>query len=285
MGLDLLAEAARDLPTLADFIRHAGDQKAIEYHDKAPDQAQRAAAPPGSDSPSGVVTLATIHSTKGREWEVVAVFDATNDESLGKELETNELEEERRVFYVGMTRAKSSLLVTFRKGRPVRFVQETLADGDAKSSVVEAARLQFERGMEDLAAVRGRLSGLEQRRQETTDRLRALEDGTVVRRHRQNAERLRSEIQDLDSRFQDLITKRPLSFIERIFKSGFSADALATMTEQLSREIFAKKKALERCDGDINAFNLTSQRHLGLVWLLQNCHENSHPILTCTGWR
>ncbi len=58
-------------------------------------------------------TLSTIHSAKGLEWESDIVLHAANGNipsDLATESET-EIEEERRRFYVALTRAKSHLHV------------------------------------------------------------------------------------------------------------------------------------------------------------------------------
>jgi len=55
--------------------------------------------------------LSTIHSAKGQEWEAVYMLNAV-DGCLPSDLATGteaEIEEERRLFYVGMTRAKHHL--------------------------------------------------------------------------------------------------------------------------------------------------------------------------------
>ena len=58
-----------------------------------------------------VLTLSTIHSAKGGEWDVVHVL-ALADGSVPSDLATGdvaEIEEERRLLYVAMTRAKDEL--------------------------------------------------------------------------------------------------------------------------------------------------------------------------------
>lgn len=62
------------------------------------------------------VVLSTIHSSKGLEWDNVFLIDLINGEfpnqsSIDKyyEGDPRELEEERRLFYVGMTRARKNL--------------------------------------------------------------------------------------------------------------------------------------------------------------------------------
>ena len=61
------------------------------------------------------LTISTIHSAKGLEWMVVYVLNATDgmmpsDMALGS---SEGLEEERRVFYVALTRARKALHVYF----------------------------------------------------------------------------------------------------------------------------------------------------------------------------
>lgn len=59
--------------------------------------------------------LSTIHSSKGLEYERVVLMDVI-DNILPKQGEDTDEEEERRLFYVGMTRAKDELMVfTFTK--------------------------------------------------------------------------------------------------------------------------------------------------------------------------
>jgi DNA helicase-2/ATP-dependent DNA helicase PcrA len=71
------------------------------------------AGPPGLDE--DYLTLTTIHSAKGLEWEVVHVIHASDgnipsDMALGDD---EELEEERRLLYVALTRARSALHIWF----------------------------------------------------------------------------------------------------------------------------------------------------------------------------
>jgi DNA helicase-2/ATP-dependent DNA helicase PcrA len=65
------------------------------------------------NDPAGV-TLASIHAVKGREWEHVIVHDVTA--GLMPHRLVDDIEEERRVFHVGLTRGISS--VTLVPGKP-----------------------------------------------------------------------------------------------------------------------------------------------------------------------
>jgi DNA helicase-2/ATP-dependent DNA helicase PcrA len=75
------------------------------------------AGPPHLDE--DFVTLSTIHSAKGGEWDVVHVIHAADgmipsDMAAG---DADELEEERRLFYVALTRARDELHVSL----PLRY--------------------------------------------------------------------------------------------------------------------------------------------------------------------
>jgi DNA helicase-2/ATP-dependent DNA helicase PcrA len=73
------------------------------------------------------LVLSTIHSAKGCEWDVVYVIHAA-DGSLPSEKSTaseSELDEERRLAYVAMTRARDMLYITW----PLRVYQRWGAGG------------------------------------------------------------------------------------------------------------------------------------------------------------
>ncbi len=74
-----------------------------------------------------VITLATLHAAKGLEWERVFLIGASEGflplESGVTGQSDAEIDEERRLFYVGMTRAKIDLHISHRQN-PSRFLRE-----------------------------------------------------------------------------------------------------------------------------------------------------------------
>ncbi len=75
------------------------------------------------------MTLSTIHSAKGCEWDVVYLIHAT-DGILPSDLATGDaqqIEEERRLLYVASTRAKDWLYVLF----PLRYYYRKHRLGDS----------------------------------------------------------------------------------------------------------------------------------------------------------
>ena len=83
--------------------------------------------------------LSTIHSAKGQEWRSVFVLNAV-DGCIPSDLGTGcteDIEEERRLLYVAMTRAKDQLMLTV----PQRFyTQQQASRGDKH---LYAARTRF----------------------------------------------------------------------------------------------------------------------------------------------
>lgn len=95
-----------DLTELSAFLAHA----ALESGEQQ------------ADSQSDCVQLMTLHSAKGLEFPLV--FIAGLEEGLFPHMmsisDAARLEEERRLCYVGMTRAKQKLILTFAESRRIR---------------------------------------------------------------------------------------------------------------------------------------------------------------------
>jgi DNA helicase-2/ATP-dependent DNA helicase PcrA len=90
-------------------------------------------------SDEGIVTLMTLHNAKGLEFPVVFMIGC--EEGVfphSRSIESGDLEEERRLAYVGMTRAKRELYMTYARVRslyggrdwnvPSRFIDEIPVD-------------------------------------------------------------------------------------------------------------------------------------------------------------
>jgi DNA helicase-2/ATP-dependent DNA helicase PcrA len=123
--------------------------------------------------------LSTVHSAKGQEWETVHVLNVT-DGSFPSEFATGraeQIEEERRLLYVAMTRARSEL----RLMAPVRFYvtqQRGMGDryvhGARSRFLTESVLAHFERiGAKDEAAgIAGNIRTHEGPRIDVASRLR-----------------------------------------------------------------------------------------------------------------
>jgi DNA helicase-2/ATP-dependent DNA helicase PcrA len=100
------------------------------------------------DPEEGYVTLTTIHSAKGLEWRVAFLIWVADGRFPGPmSVRPEELEEERRLMYVAITRARDELFLTYPiymmdrslgyvMGRPSRFID------DLDASLLPTAMLQ-----------------------------------------------------------------------------------------------------------------------------------------------
>jgi DNA helicase-2/ATP-dependent DNA helicase PcrA len=87
----------------------------------------------GSDTNVNALILSTIHQAKGLEWPVVFVIGLTEGQFPHSKVADNpqELEEERRLFYVAVTRARDRLYLSYPVatrnefyGKPSQFITE-----------------------------------------------------------------------------------------------------------------------------------------------------------------
>jgi superfamily I DNA/RNA helicase len=78
-----------------------------------------------------LVTISTIHAAKGLEWDLV--FLIGNEEENLPHFKMQNIEEERRLFYVALTRAKQNFIGTYvynrrnKTKKPSRFLWETIS--------------------------------------------------------------------------------------------------------------------------------------------------------------
>ncbi len=105
--LNELQEASKSFQNYEDWFRHME-----EYQEAFKEQSRQ------RETAEESVTLTTLHSSKGLEFPVVFIVDA-NEGIIPhrKAVLQADLEEERRMFYVGMTRAKERLHLYYTKER------------------------------------------------------------------------------------------------------------------------------------------------------------------------
>ncbi len=145
------AEAAGEAPNLAGFLERVTLVSDADSLESAPAEG----APPSS----GRVVLMTVHGAKGLEFEHVLLTGMEEQMFPYKGVdpgETDELEEERRLAYVAITRARHHLFMTHtqmrqifgttRWNRPSRFLGE-LPNGVAEhvSTAAMAGEVRFSR--------------------------------------------------------------------------------------------------------------------------------------------
>lgn len=118
--LDRIMESARGMKTLKEWEDYIED-----YTEKLCEQAKK------QERKQEGVVISTLHASKGLEYEKVYILNV-NEGSIPykKAVLAEALEEERRLFYVGMTRAKKELTLCYVKRQyekerePSRFLEE-----------------------------------------------------------------------------------------------------------------------------------------------------------------
>jgi DNA helicase-2/ATP-dependent DNA helicase PcrA len=112
--LDELQESAKGFKTFQEWFHHME-----EYKEELKRQSTEAAI-----YHTDRITIATMHSSKGLEFAVVFIVDANEGITPHKKaILPEDLEEERRLFYVAMTRAKEALYILSAKDRYNKIMQ------------------------------------------------------------------------------------------------------------------------------------------------------------------
>jgi superfamily I DNA/RNA helicase len=205
------------------------------------------------------VVIGTLHSSKGREYEAVVLFDYDLDLS---ELAAHEVEEERRVFYVGLTRARDSALITIDGSRESLqpFIRETMAQGEPGELRDIQFRLRDLRSHEEVLVIE---------RTKVQAAMEAVFSGEEIQRLEQQLralhERLSNEEQAL-AELEDWLSKGGVRGIWRrargkrhdVLEKAASAQAAAEQTRRAADER-ERRMLLVRGDPDLAAYPLREQ--------------------------
>ena len=120
-----IEERAKAFRTIEEWFTHIE-----EYSEELKRQSQQKETDPEA------ITFMTMHGSKGLEFDLVFIIGANETITPYKKAETKEeVEEERRMFYVAMTRARKKLIISCTKERngksmaQSRFVGELLTRG------------------------------------------------------------------------------------------------------------------------------------------------------------
>ena len=145
-----------------------------------------------------VVTLMTLHSSKGLEFPIIVI--AGIEEGLlpfySSAIEPAELEEERRLFYVGITRAEKKLYLTYARMR-YRF---------GEPSYMNQSRFLSEIGSENIVGKRSRSLGTAA--VERTNHTARIADRSTARQVLEEDHYHRDYLPDYDSEFQESVDVR-----------------------------------------------------------------------------
>jgi len=123
------------------------------------------------DSWEDKITLATVHSIKGLEAEMVFVVGCTSNNfpckgsehpviEIVKVEEYDKEEEEQRLFYVAMSRAKKSLYLTYTGKKPTYFITDEMFKLLGSENInLRIEEAQKEMKIQDISPLKGEING------------------------------------------------------------------------------------------------------------------------------
>lgn len=125
--LDELMQLAKDFETIPEWLEQIQNYDVVMQEIMQQERRQKQA------DNIDAVSMVTMHASKGLEWKVVVLPDVNEGVIPHKKAVTDsELEEERRMFYVAMTRAKEYLFIFYLQEKeagnllPSRFLDEIM---------------------------------------------------------------------------------------------------------------------------------------------------------------
>ena len=123
--LEELMQLAKDFETIPEWLEQIQNYDAVMQEVMQQERRQK--------QETDAVSMVTMHASKGLEWKVVVLPDVNEGVIPHKKAVTDsELEEERRMFYVAMTRAKEYLFIFYIQEKeagnllPSRFLDEIM---------------------------------------------------------------------------------------------------------------------------------------------------------------
>lgn len=133
---DVIQEIAAGSRTLADFIKYIEDRRRLqkemsEASSKRGDKKDR----------KGKIGFYTFHGSKGLEFDSVIILHANQGITPDRHAAgTDEMEEERRMFYVAMTRARRNLIFTViaKRGSEVMYPSQFLREAAVSLNLVKS---------------------------------------------------------------------------------------------------------------------------------------------------
>jgi DNA helicase-2/ATP-dependent DNA helicase PcrA len=108
-----LAEEMENLVALARKVRDGGERAGMTLAQFS-----------GQGVAADRINLSTLHSAKGREFQVVILFGMDQGRIPWNNVGPDKVRESRRLFYVGFTRAKSEIHIVYSHYQPSPFVTE-----------------------------------------------------------------------------------------------------------------------------------------------------------------
>ncbi len=239
LAIDLIREDAMKFPTPREFLDFCKEQQDREESESG-DEKQK-----DEDANKDAVRVMTIHKAKGMEWRGVVLFHQEwrkpyDLEKLSSDEKKKLEEEERRVVYVGATRAIESLWVTAERKKRSAFVDELFKDPEFEGlNVPHKIQIQ-KRRLETLRDSIDRLQNEKGEKQIVVDRGQGMEQAHIQH--------------EIDTIEQDM------GFIRRLLlRLGFAPFRLKQLRDDLEvvTEAVRAQERMAEIDHEMDAKNAT----------------------------
>ena len=240
--LHVIREEARGHPRVKNLLEYMAYRAKDEMGELNPEEEANKSTPE-EEVEEDRVTLSTIHGAKGREWPAVCMFDASLTGPQSKRTDADE-EEERRVFYVGMTRAAVALHFNFVAGKADPFLAEAVLPrtliGKSEKEALHWVREQkklLERKLQEIEDTDRAVKAAQ-------DELSRLSSGERLHGLERRGSELIATRDVLQKRVGGLAHEQPAGLLVRIFKGGRSSTSI-------SREMTVLGERLSSLDAQI----------------------------------
>jgi DNA helicase II / ATP-dependent DNA helicase PcrA len=258
--LHVLREDARDYTDLAAFLAHAELSASLELNEKDAKTQQVVAGSP-TDADQERVSISTIHGAKGREWPALCIFDASRPERNSQAGSSPaEQEEERRVSYVGMTRASMALCILFAIGQPDRFIAEAILPS-RRRALKPAGVDAWVRGLrEDASHLQQSVLALERGIEDFRERVANLQAGSELRMNERKHSDLERQKDEIQARIAELSASKPVGLIGGLLGRGMSAKQISRTLPILADQVSALSHQIEKLKLEMSTWKDRSEK-------------------------
>jgi DNA helicase II / ATP-dependent DNA helicase PcrA len=243
--VEIIVEEARRFQSLEQFLEHYEKQIRIETgDDKDESKVATNGAGDGLDvdeeTSRDVVSLNTIHATKGREWGLCFIFDVRDTPQRGEksvQKSPADDEEERRVFYVAVTRARHSLGITTRTSRPSPFLREAFLSRETEKAGIATLQSAVHKEEVELADKMVKQNSFQSQIRQLETKAAYIRTGKFRTEMEAQVREIGKLTKELEKEINHWRKKAPDGFLKRIVSGGFSMrDIEARISDLIGRQ-------------------------------------------------
>ena len=234
--LEIIVEEARRFQFLDQFLEHYERQIRIEIGEdedesKVATNGNGASLDADEETSRDVVSLNTIHATKGREWVLCFIFDARDTPQRGaKSVQKSpaDTEEERRVFYVAVTRARHALGITTRTSRPSPFLREAFLSPETEKAGIATLQAAVHKKEVELADKKVKQNSYQSQIRQLGEKAAYIQTEEFRTEMKAQAREIEKQIKELEKEINHWRKQAPDGFLKRIVIGGFSMQDIQT---------------------------------------------------------